>query len=807
MNKSTLAMVAILLFSIVTTQSHAAPVCTNHDLDWSQYPQFNDDVNTVYPFTATAVDIDGSPLDVSVRMERAANDFVHVNAPNTTFPGVVDVYMNNPEVYRYWKPMDNIVDTLTFDFSEDITMNLFMFGGHRPTAGNFAYAELTFWDGPNGTGNKVISQHASGADSAVVLNAVGDPTTAAINVLPLSQESNYASTFLSTTNSYTMVTYDVGFSPRPWTVLDMGGAVVRSMTWSIYGSDVDVSPQLPGSGSNGDGSRDVSVPRASVLTMDISAYVGNFNFDVCENNEMLSLGDYVWYDSNRDGIQDGSELGINGVTVNLYSNPTCTAPISDTTTTINNGGDGFYEFNPLSTGDYCVEFVAPAGHTISPTGQGTAATDSDANPITGQVQNIDLHAIDLTIDMGVFIPGSVSGLVWCESGTNPNTVYDAADADTLQSNIEVTLFEDTNCNNALDGAEAGTALSQDTVAGNYSFTNLITGGPGAGNNPPGCYLVQIDATDPDLSNCDNPITPPLLAPDIDAQNPNNTDNNFGHDEQLSLGDYVWYDSNQDGIQGIDEPGVNNITVDLYTSSDCSGVISQTTTTTNGGVPAADGWYNFGALASGNYCLRFSALPAGWVVTQQDQGLDEQDSDVDPNSIEIQNINLSTNDPTLDMGIYAAIGSISGQMFCDYNPGNGVYDAGEETADITIDLFRDDNCDGVGDNLYETTETGSDGNYSFINLPVGYSPTPPNPRSCYVVRYFSSDPDLADCNTPLFPEEEGVELTTDTPVSPPVIFATIPLSLPPPENIPTNNFWGLLLLFMLLIFYSRKQQLR
>ncbi|VAW46957.1 hypothetical protein MNBD_GAMMA03-1626 [hydrothermal vent metagenome] len=150
----------------------------------------NDDALTIYPFTATAVNVDGSTLDVSVTMDRAARDFVHVNAANTTFPGVVDVYMNNPEVYRYWKPFDTTIDTLTFDFSEDVTMDLFMFGGHRPTAGNFAYAELTFWDGPNGTGNIVVSEHTSGADSVVVLATVGDPTTAAINVLPLSQDDN-----------------------------------------------------------------------------------------------------------------------------------------------------------------------------------------------------------------------------------------------------------------------------------------------------------------------------------------------------------------------------------------------------------------------------------------------------------------------------------------------------------------------------------------------------------------------------------------------------------------------------------------
>jgi serine-aspartate repeat-containing protein C/D/E len=34
--------------------------------------------------------------------------------------------------------------------------------------------------------------------------------------------------------------------------------------------------------------------------------------------QRASLGDYVWEDTNADGIQDGTETGINGVTVTLF---------------------------------------------------------------------------------------------------------------------------------------------------------------------------------------------------------------------------------------------------------------------------------------------------------------------------------------------------------------------------------------------------------------------------------------------------------------------------------------------------------
>ncbi len=807
MHKFTCAVLAASLF-IISVPLQAAQVCNNYDLDWSQYTQFNDDNSTIYPFTATAVDIDGSTLDVSVRIEREGRDNIHVAAPSTSFPGVVDEYMNNPEVYRYWRLSDTVIDTLTYDFSEDVTLNLFMFGGHRPSAGNFAYAELTFWDGPDGTGNKVTSLHSSGANSATVLAAVGDPTTAAINVLPLSAGPNFPSTFLSTTDSYTMVSYDVGFPPRPWTVLDMGGAVVRSITWDIYGSSVDVSPQLLGSGSNGDESRDVSTARANILSMNISAYFGNFNFDICENNDQLSLGDYVWYDSDRNGIQDVGESGVNGVTVNLYANASCSGAPAETTMTVHNGSDGFYEFNPLSTGDYCVEFIAPAGHSISPTGQGTGSTDSNADPATGQVLNIDLHTVDQTIDMGVFVPGSVSGLVWCESGTSPNITYDFADADVLQNGIGVTLYEDTNCNDSLDGVEAATALSQDTVAGVYSFGNLITGGPGAGDNPPGCYLVQIDVADPDLGVCDNPITPSILSPDIDAPNPDNSGNDFGHNEEISLGNFVWYDSNQDGIQDLNEAGINNITVDLYTNATCTGASSQTTATASGGLPAADGWYEFSPLASGSYCIEFSNIPSGWVFTQQNQGGNNAvDSDTDPGTGQITDIDLQNNDPDEDSGIYAAIGTIPGNMFCDDSPANGSFDLGEEQPDITINLYSDAGCDGTGDVLISSQDTDINGEFLFTNVPVALAPAPPNPRMCYVVNYDTSDSDFDGCITPILPEEDQVELTTDTPDAPETVFGTTLDAQLEPIKIPTNSKLGLLLLISLfLVFAYRRNKL-
>ncbi|MEL6605718.1 MAG: choice-of-anchor A family protein, partial [Cyanobacteria bacterium J06614_10] len=65
----------------------------------------------------------------------------------------------------------------------------------------------------------------------------------------------------------------------------------------------------------------------------------------------FSIGNRVWNDANGNGTIDGSEVGIDGVTVNLLSSGTVVA----TTTTVD---EGYYLFSDLDAGDYVVEIAA-----------------------------------------------------------------------------------------------------------------------------------------------------------------------------------------------------------------------------------------------------------------------------------------------------------------------------------------------------------------------------------------------------------------------------------------------------------------
>ncbi|HDC8201224.1 TPA: fibrinogen-binding adhesin SdrG C-terminal domain-containing protein, partial [Staphylococcus aureus] len=67
-----------------------------------------------------------------------------------------------------------------------------------------------------------------------------------------------------------------------------------------------------------------------------------------------SLGDYVWYDSNKDGKQDSTEKGIKDVTVTLQNEK---GEVIGTTKTDENGK---YRFDNLDSGKYKVIFEKPA---------------------------------------------------------------------------------------------------------------------------------------------------------------------------------------------------------------------------------------------------------------------------------------------------------------------------------------------------------------------------------------------------------------------------------------------------------------
>jgi len=114
------------------------------------------------------------------------------------------------------------------------------------------------------------------------------------------------------------------------------------------------------------------------------------------------IGDYVWYDANRDGCQDPDEMPAEGVEVILWAGCPAVEAIDATFT----DADGYYAFCELMPGDYTVEFIAPGGYYFCEQYSEGCDTEHDSNAgengMTDCVTIVD--ADDWTIDAALCIP-------------------------------------------------------------------------------------------------------------------------------------------------------------------------------------------------------------------------------------------------------------------------------------------------------------------------------------------------------------------------------------------------------------------
>lgn len=130
--------------------------------------------------------------------------------------------------------------------------------------------------------------------------------------------------------------------------------------------------------------------------------------------QMASLGDYVWYDLNENGIQDniiqpwtGEDLGpewpVEGAKIELY---TADGALISTANTDENG---FYYFNDLIPGDYYIRidtFSYPSSeYVLSPADAGDDSIDSDIlrnGSYSSDLFDLISDEKDSTRDVGIY---------------------------------------------------------------------------------------------------------------------------------------------------------------------------------------------------------------------------------------------------------------------------------------------------------------------------------------------------------------------------------------------------------------------
>ena len=438
--------------------------------------------------------------------------------------------------------------------------------------------------------------------------------------------------------------------------------------------------------------------------------------------DIFLLGDWVWNDINGDGLQDDGEPGIQGVTVQLYHNGTCTDLAAATTTT---DDDGFYNFPQLKEGDYCLQFDdLPVSWQVSPVEQGTADQDSDgllteAGKI--EVAEIQLQDNDQQQDLGLSLAGEIEGLVWCESATNPNRAYDMGE-DTGLTDIQINLWADPDCSGLASDIVQGVPLTttQTDADGHYHFGDLavvldsVDLAQSADHST--CYVVEAAKDDSmealTQQSCLNPLNDTQQRVMLHPAEPSSQENYFGltPDEVYDLGDWIWADTDQDGIQDAGEQGLADIQVLLFAHPTCEGdPLESTFTDVNGN-------YLFHGLAAGSYCLEFQNIPEHWLISPPDasesasESASDDSRDSDAVEGKILNITLSEDTLDLDMGLYPPQVTIGDRVWLDSN-GNGLQDTDEVgVPDVQVTLLFAD-----GTSTEQVTITDQDGYYRFEGL--------------------------------------------------------------------------------------------
>ncbi|ADJ50965.1 hypothetical protein AMES_9139 [Amycolatopsis mediterranei S699] len=137
---------------------------------------------------------------------------------------------------------------------------------------------------------------------------------------------------------------------------------------------------------------------------------------------IAKIGDFVWADRNRDGLQDPDEPGVAGVKVTLKDGA------GGTIGTATTDDKGKYGFEKLKDGTYQVCFAVPADFTVTRRDAGSDDRDSDADPggcTAPRTVGAPSHE-DFAVDLGLLSPTNrIGDFAWAD--TNGNGVQDAGE--------------------------------------------------------------------------------------------------------------------------------------------------------------------------------------------------------------------------------------------------------------------------------------------------------------------------------------------------------------------------------------------
>lgn len=402
------------------------------------------------------------------------------------------------------------------------------------------------------------------------------------------------------------------------------------------------------------------------------------------------IGDFVWQDTNRNGLQDESGTGINGVTVRLRD--ASGSQIALTTTSQFAGQNGWYRFAGLCSGTYGVTVDTPGGmvQTFAPGGSDPTA-DSNSQPAFATL-NVTQEATrrDLTLDFGFNTPACearLGDLVWLDA--NQNGIQDIGENGIAGVELNLT-------------GPGVTRMTTTDGSGNYAFSGLCAGAYTVTVNPatlPARYTQTSSMSGDDRAADSNGSPATVSLP----TNTSDTSLDFGYKPPCTgtIGNLIWMDTDLDGIQDLNEPGIHGLTVELRQNN----VTIQTQQTVNGA-------YLFSGVCAGSYnvVVNEATLPGGVTRTESPDG-SHPSVDSNPHPAPVLLPTNMSSDVTVDFGYQpppctAAMGDF---VWFDTN-GDGVQNAGElGIPGVKVELYT---TQGV---LHRSGITDASGKYYFENL--------------------------------------------------------------------------------------------
>jgi uncharacterized repeat protein (TIGR01451 family) len=585
------------------------------------------------------------------------------------------------------------------------------FGYHRGGTYTIGDTVYTDWNG-NGTQDSG-EEGLSGITVTLYADSNGD------GLFSVAQDAMITTTTTSVTGTYL------------FTGLFTGTYFVRADTanlpswWDDYRETQDPDEAGVCSTCNNVGRAVVSSTHPSELNMDFGYQPVGFS----------TIGDYVWYDANRDGLQGATETGIPGVVVQLYEDSNGNGyidPDDALVMTKTTNASGNYLFSNLLTnlqaltgthGDYLVQVLTS---TVTKDVNGSPyVLTTQSNPITVALSTGQNY---LDADFGFAPGGRIGDRIWLDYNGNGN--QDLSEPGI--SGVVVTLYNDVNGDRHYTaGTDTQVAVTTTITNGIYYFNGL----------PAGDYVVVVDTStlvgltqtgDPDIGL----FNPCSIACDSQsglhlAEGQQDLSRDFGYQPPLHIGDRVWLDTDRDGVQDSGEPGIPGVVITLTNSS-------VVTTTTD-----SDGYYVFGGLTGDHtytVTVNSSTLPPSVQATYEYRNTVTPDGQV--------TVTLSSTDVTsisgltctgcamdVDFGYAYAQASftISGVTFHDINGNGGTYPHPEPITDtvypnVLVYLWLQNTSGSF--TLIDSMWTNSSGAYSFTNLYTGTykvstSPTAPN----------------------------------------------------------------------------------